>query len=51
MSSRDLVAFESCGGAWPGAASGGGSRHLYAKNEAATILGAILKKIKEELDG
>ena len=24
---------------------------LYAKNEAATIPGAILKKIKEELDG
>ena len=24
---------------------------LYAKNEAATIAGAILKKIKEELDG
>ena len=24
---------------------------LYAKNEAATIPGAILRKIKEELDG
>ena len=24
---------------------------LYAKNEAATIPGATLKKIKEELDG
>ena len=60
------VAFGNCGEAWPGAAKRGGVRIIYylrlqqgqvwmltpyAKNEAESIRGAILKKIKDELDG
>ena len=62
----DPVAFGNCGGAWPGGGKRGGVRviyyvslqqgqvwmlTLYAKNETDSISGAILKKIKEELDG